>query len=102
MSNNSRMIPYFIAGAGLGAIVALLFAPKSGRELRGDITETTRRSLDSATHSVQELGRKAGDLYADGREKAFDIVESGKSLLTDQSHRVASALEAGKNAYQDR
>lgn len=102
MSNNSSMIPYFLAGAGLGAIAALLLAPKSGRELRGDITETTKRTLDSATQNVKEIGRKAGDLYADGREKALDIVESGKSLLTDQSDRVVSALEAGKNAYQDR
>jgi hypothetical protein len=63
---NSIMRPYFIAGAGLGAIAALLLAPKSGRELRGDITETTKRSLDSATHSIKEMCRKAGDLYVHG------------------------------------
>ena len=36
--------PYFLIGGGIGAVVALLFALKAGKKLRGDITEEARRS----------------------------------------------------------
>ena len=34
---------YFLIGAGIGAVTALLFAPKAGAELRADIADRTRR-----------------------------------------------------------
>ena len=37
---------YFLVGAGIGAITALLFAPKSGSELRSDLADATRKGLD--------------------------------------------------------
>jgi gas vesicle protein len=113
MSDNSNKITYFLAGASIGALVALLFAPKSGRELRGDITDATRRSIDYTSENAKALGTKASDLYATGREKATDLysggrekasglLESGKGLLSEQRNRMAAAIEAGKQAYQEK
>ncbi len=36
---------YFLVGAGIGAITALLFAPKAGSELRSEIADGTRKGL---------------------------------------------------------
>jgi hypothetical protein len=35
-----------LLGGGIGALVALLFAPKSGRELRGDLADATRKGIE--------------------------------------------------------
>jgi gas vesicle protein len=115
MSDNesSSKLSYFLVGAGIGAIVALLFAPKSGRELRGDIAGATRRSIDYANESARVLGDRATELYSTSREKAAelydisrekttDLIESGRGLVTEQKDRVAAAIEAGKRAYQEK
>ena len=38
-----KEIVYFVMGAAVGAIVALLFAPKSGAELRADLQATAEK-----------------------------------------------------------
>ncbi len=113
MSENSNKITYFLAGASIGALVALLFAPKSGRELRGDISDATRRGIDYTSENAKALGSKATNLYSTGREKASDLystgrerasglLESGKGLLSEQRNRMSAAIEAGKQAYHEK
>lgn len=102
MSFETDKVPYFLAGLGLGVIAAFLFTPESGKELRDDIGNATRRGIDSTAENVRALGTKAGGLFASGREKAADLIGAGKELLTDQRDRVAAALEAGKEAFQGR
>jgi len=93
--------------------VALLFAPKSGRELRSDISDATRRGIDYTTESAKLLGEKASHLYISGREKtselyslgkekAAHLLEAGKGLFDEQRDRVAAAIEAGKQAYREK
>ena len=112
-SDASSKLTYFLAGAGIGAIIALLFAPKAGHELRGEIADATRRSMDYANDNARALGQRASDLYSTGREKASELydmsrekttgfVEAGKGVITDQKERVAAAIEAGKKAYQEK
>jgi gas vesicle protein len=67
----------FIAGAAAGAVVALLLAPKAGKEIRHDIKEF------------------AGDT----REKVSATVEKGKELYEQGKSAVTGAIEAGRNAY---
>ena len=112
-SDASSKLTYFLAGAGIGAVIALLFAPKAGRELRADIQDATRRSIDYANDNARALGQRASDMYATGRDKASELydlsrektsgfVEAGRGVITDQKERVAAAIEAGKRAYQDK
>ncbi|MGB8510002.1 MAG: YtxH domain-containing protein, partial [Pyrinomonadaceae bacterium] len=44
----STRLTYFVIGGTVGAIMALLFAPKSGRELREDLADATRKGVDGA------------------------------------------------------
>ncbi|MCS6883857.1 MAG: YtxH domain-containing protein [Acidobacteriota bacterium] len=98
----SSKLAYFLIGAGVGAIVALLFAPKSGQELREDIAGATRRSLDYANQNVKALGQKASALYEAGREKTSGLIDHSKEVLQEQKERVSAAIEAGKRAYQEK
>lgn len=112
-NDNSSKLTFFLIGAGLGAVVALLFAPKPGHELRDDIAGATRRSIDYANDGAKAVGQRATNMYTTSREKASELygasrektsnwVESGRGALTEQKDRVAAAIEAGKRAYQDK
>ena len=80
-------LTYLLIGAGIGAAVALLFAPKAGRELRGDIADVTRKGIDyskdgaryvgdRATDVYQQTSQKATELYAATAQKAQDLIET--------------------------
>lgn len=108
----STRLTYLLIGGGIGAILALLFAPKSGEELRGDIADATRRGIDRSREAAQQLGDRAGEyyeatrdraseLYAQAAEKAGDVAKSAREAAARQTGTVAAAIDAGKKAYQE-
>ncbi|MEW6738232.1 MAG: YtxH domain-containing protein, partial [Acidobacteriota bacterium] len=101
-SGNGSKLRYFLTGFGIGATVALLFAPKSGHQLRSDIADTTRQGIGYADKSVQQLGLQVKGLYRGGRNKATELAQSGKSRIDEEKERISSAIEAGKQAYQEK
>jgi gas vesicle protein len=103
---------YFLFGAGIGAITALLFAPKSGSELRSEIADATRKGLDKARDTSREIGERASDYYQTGVERASDLTSRGKEAVSDltdrgkdlikrQKSQFAAAIEAGKQGYRE-
>jgi gas vesicle protein len=67
----SHFLSGFLIGGFLAGVAAFLFAPKSGKELRSDITETgdkvfheAKGFYDKATHRVSDLSEKAKNLVA--------------------------------------
>jgi gas vesicle protein len=75
---------WFVAGAAVGAAVALLLAPKSGKDTRkylGKQTKTTREAMESSGRDMMDRGK---DLYDRGRkivEDASDLFERGRKLV---------------------
>jgi gas vesicle protein len=105
-------LTFLLIGAGIGAAVALLFAPKSGRELRSDIADVTKRGLDAAGEGARRVGDRANELYDTGRGRVTDIygtarekivqgAESVSEVAQRQRDQIAAAIEAGKQAYRD-
>lgn len=108
--NNSLL--FFLLGAGIGALTALLFAPKAGSELRSDIADATKRGLDQARDTGRQLGERATDYYQTGVEKAADlaarsreavseVTDRSREAITRQKASLAAALEAGKQGYRE-
>ncbi len=77
----------FLAGAAVGAGIALLVAPKSGEELRGQIKDLT----DDAVEKIKEYASEAQD-----RIKA--VVSDGKEYCMEKKSIITSAIDAGKEA----
>ena len=105
-------LTFLLIGAGLGAAVALLFAPKSGRELRSDIADVTKRGLDAAGEGARRIGDRAGELYETGRGRVTDLygtarervvqgAETVSEVAQRQRDQIAAAIDAGKQAYRD-
>jgi gas vesicle protein len=88
--NVATKISYFLAGIGIGAVVALLFAPQSGEETRKQIAEKAQDGKDFVAHKGREI-----------RKQAEDIVDQGKDLVSKQKARLADVLESGKQAARE-
>lgn len=66
---------YFLIGGGIGAAVALLFAPKPGIELRRDIADAAIKSYDESLEAADRLKRRTSEYYRNAREKSGEILD---------------------------
>ena len=121
--NISTRLTYLLIGGGIGAVIALLFAPKSGQELREDIADATRKGIDKSRETAQQVGERAGEYYESTRERAGElynqaaskanevytqasekvgeVAQTARATAARQTSTVAAALDAGKKAYQE-
>jgi gas vesicle protein len=100
-SDVSTRLTYLLIGGGIGAVLALLFAPKSGTELRGDIADVTRKGIDKTRDGARFIGDRAGDYYGTVREKAGDFVGSARDVASRKGGQFSAAVEAGRQAYNE-
>ncbi len=87
--NGGNKVSYFLVGMGIGALLGILFAPKSGEETRDLLVRRADEGKDYAQRKARELRERADDLVDRGR----DAVETGRDAIND-------AIEAGKGAYR--
>jgi gas vesicle protein len=119
----STRLTYLLIGGGIGAVIALLFAPKSGQELRGDLADATRKGIDKSREAAQQLGERAGeyyestreragelysqaatkasDIYSQASEKVGEVAQTARDTAARKTSTVAAAIDAGKKAYQE-
>jgi len=119
---------WFLAGLGIGALVGVLYAPKSGKETRDDLVAGALEARDKAQVYYNQAGEAVGqyvdktkeaagqyvdktkevagqyvdkgkEYYDKGRTQWTEYVDKGKDLVAGQAAKVASAVEAGKQAY---
>ncbi len=132
MSQNNSVKGFligFLAGGAVGAIAALLTAPKSGKELRGDIKQKSGEYLDEAdkyfmekknqaSKMINEGKRKysmilndvkskpvtilkdAEEVYNDAKVKTKEMLHSGKERIETEADRLKSSVEAGIESYK--
>jgi gas vesicle protein len=109
-SSVSTKLTYLIIGGSIGAVIALLFAPKSGKELREDIADASRKGLEKGKEAASQLQERAGEYYETGREKAGELYQSAQEKAAEYSDKAkaaaartanpfSAAIEAGKEAY---
>ena len=109
-SSVANKLTYLLIGGGIGAVIALLFAPKSGTELREDIADATRKGLEKSKEAAAQLQERAGEyyevgkeraseLYQTGREKAGEVAQKARTAAANTANPFTAAIEAGKDAY---
>jgi len=84
----------FIAGTIAGAVLALLYAPTTGKELRDGLREKAKDVVDNAD-----------EYLARARAKAVEIVNEGKSrsevMLNDARSQAASIMGDAKRILSE-
>jgi gas vesicle protein len=86
--NVGSKVTYFLVGLGVGALVGVLFAPKSGEETREFLSKRADDGREFAQKKAREL-----------RERADELIERGKDVATRKRDSLTAAVEAGREAF---
>jgi gas vesicle protein len=103
MSNDDRsagtsgVVLSFLLGALTGAALAILLAPRSGRETREMLGEKLRETAERS----RRFGEQAVEKGREAARDASDYVERQRETLEKRRDRLAAAVEAGRQAYRD-
>jgi gas vesicle protein len=90
MSDSSgSKVSFFVVGLGIGALLGILFAPKSGEETRDYLNSKADEGRDYAQRKAREL-----------RERAEEVLERSKEAMSKQKDAISSAVEAGRETYK--
>jgi gas vesicle protein len=76
--NGPSRFATFVVGAGIGALIALLFAPASGKKTRSYITRTAKQGLDDVASTGKRWSRRAQDTVDDVKGNIVGVVEAGQ------------------------
>ena len=117
--SKSNGLAWFLAGLGVGALVGVLYAPKSGRETREDLAQGAREGteylkartrqaaeevsamVDKGKEQVGEYVDRGREVVDRGRTQWEEFVQRGKNVVAEQGGRVTAAVDAGRQAYQN-
>jgi gas vesicle protein len=80
---------YFLMGVGIGSLIGILSAPKSGEETRQYLSQRAREESEYAQKKVREL-----------RDRAEDLVEHGKEVVMQKKEQIATAVNVGRETYE--
>jgi gas vesicle protein len=97
----------FLAGGAIGAAFALLYAPKSGKELREEIKSKSDDYLDDAEKYLAEAKDRAIHLINDGKKRSDKLIKDAKvksdklmkdaeQVMHDAKKKTGEYLKTGK------
>jgi gas vesicle protein len=92
---SSDKLIWFVAGAAIGATIALLFAPAAGEETRKYIGQKTREGGQAIAESSKEMYESGRELYERGRkmaDEAAELLDRGRSIV--EKAAAAATAEA--------
>ena len=86
-----NMIPkgnYFLMGLGIGSLIGVLFAPKSGEQIRKYLAEKASERNEFTRKQVREL-----------RDRAEDAIQRGNETIAQTKQHIATAIDIGRETY---
>ena len=119
MSNRGDFIAGIVVGGFVGAIIGILYAPKSGKETREEIgrktdellskakeeydnaIEKSRKAYEAAVDKLKQLEQQTQKKVDEVGQKVEEIKEQGKDTLHEGKGRLKNAITAGVEAFKD-
>ncbi len=80
----SARLAWFLTGAVIGATVAILYAPKSGKDTRRLLSDTGRKGKEAVAETGKDIADAGKDMFERGRklvEDAAELFERGRKLV---------------------
>jgi gas vesicle protein len=88
--DSSNSFLWFLAGLGFGALMGVLYAPRSGRETR-----------DALKNTAQEGGEYLKTRGREAKETVNQWVDRGKDVVSQKKEQFSSAIDATRQAYRE-
>jgi gas vesicle protein len=96
-SGSSHSLLAFLVGAAAGAILALLYAPHTGKETRDIVGEKVREGKERG----RELGARAKVKARAAMDDAAGYLDRQRGNLQSRRERFSAAVDAGREAYRE-
>jgi gas vesicle protein len=90
----------FLIGGAIGAAIALLYAPQSGRDTRKDIKRTARRVRAEAADLVEDTISRVDDFVDETKEMVSEIISRGVELSGAARKEIVKTLEQGQKSLE--
>jgi gas vesicle protein len=93
ISINDKIL-YFGAGCGLGLALGALFAPRSGQEMRQNLSSKVNDLSHKVMDRIQSsaIGETAGQTWQ-------DVMQKGKNVASIGRRRFNESIEAGRRRF---
>jgi gas vesicle protein len=92
MANKLKGIGCFAAGAGVGAVVALLCAPRSGKHTRARIRNSANRTLHRAAEMREDVRAYMSEMADDASETVASGIGTCKQSAGASGERIKQTL----------
>ena len=80
----SGRLTWFLTGAAIGAAVAILLAPKSGKDTRKILAKTGQRGKEALEDTGKDIADAGRDMFERGRklvDDAAELFDRGRKLV---------------------
>ena len=88
-SNVGTAVTFLMIGVGAGALIALMLAPKTGKQMRKDL----RKRYDDARDTLQDWSEEAIDRVNDIADKSSDWADELRDLAREKAAPIAKAIK---------
>jgi gas vesicle protein len=86
----SILVPFLVGGV-VGAVIALLMAPKAGKAMRKDVIDFAVRTRDSVSKTIDTTVDKSKALYEGGKTAVVGAIEAGKDAFLKERAKYRRA-----------
>ena len=90
--SSSKILVGFLAGAAVGALAGILFAPDKGSNTRKKIATKTGDITDSVKNSFSDFIDTVKDTYAGAKEEADEFGDKAKAKMSTAKNDLKNAL----------
>jgi gas vesicle protein len=116
---NSDLLKGLFVGGLIGMALGIIFAPKSGKETREDITrkadefivkakeeygkplEKSKTAYDASVNNMKDLDTLSSERAAKAGTKKSEIIHQGAEAIGSNKNRLKMAIDAGLEAYRE-
>ena len=91
----------FLIGSVLGALSGLLFAPKSGKDLRSEIKEKGSEVLKEGKEIYSDASTKAKEIVEEAKHQAKELIKEADQHLSEARQKAKEILACGEKKEAD-
>lgn len=99
-TDTKKMLGGFLLGGMVGAVIAILYAPKSGKEMRRDISKKARQIKNDAIDMIENTIEDVKEFAIDIKKKTEDIIEQGINISEKAKKELIEVLEQSQNSIE--
>lgn len=101
VKKTKKFLLSFLLGGAIGSVIALLYAPKSGKHLRDDISRKTNELIGEGKLKSEHLWDKTKERVENTLDSANDFLSTSKEKIMNKAGKVKDTFKTKAGAYNE-